>query len=417
MSDVLIQAENLGKKFCRRLRRSLWYGALDIGSDLLGRNGSKTHLRKEEFWALNNVSFKLKRGECLGLIGRNGAGKTTLLKIINNLMKLDYGHLQVKGRVGALIALGAGFNPLLSGRENVYVNGAVLGLTKKDVEKGMEEILDFAGIGDFIDAPVQSYSSGMAVRLGFAIATRFSPDVILLDEVLAVGDFGFQAKCLARINELKQKGAASILVSHNMTHMLQFADHCLWLEQGKIEDHGPTREIAQDYIDFVNSQENRQEETDLDASETAIYGGAHSNGSVSAVKVKLVDANGETTCRVGSFDPLRLEYSFRVDRSRPLGVTFALYREGGTRFSYLNNLLNEFEIKAGDNGLTTGVIEIDALGFAAGSYVLVMAIQDGVEYLHRAVAAKFEVTRAKQEKDIYGVSLVAIGHRWLETSK
>ena len=414
MSDILIQAENLGKKFCRRLRRSLWYGALDIGSDLLGRNGSSTHLRKEEFWALSEISFELKRGECLGLIGRNGAGKTTLLKLINNLMKPDSGRLQVRGRVGALIALGAGFNPLLTGRENVYVNGAVLGLTKREVEEGMDEILDFAGIGEFIDAPVQSYSSGMAVRLGFAIATRFSPDVILLDEVLAVGDFGFQAKCLARINELKQRGAASILVSHNMTHMLQFADHCLWLERGKIEDHGSTREIAQNYVDFVNSEENRQEETTLDASETAIYGGAHSNRSVSNVSVNLKDANGETIRRVGSFDPFRLEYSFRVDHSRPLGVTFALYREGGTRFSYLNNLLNEFEIKAGDGGVTAGVVEIDALGFAAGSYVLVVAIQDGVEYLHRAVAVKFEVTRAKQEKDIYGVSLVAIGHRWLK---
>jgi len=417
MSEVLIQADNLGKKFCRRLRRSLWYGALDIGSDLLGRNGTRANLRKEEFWALNEVSFALKRGECLGLIGRNGAGKTTLLKLINNLMKPDSGSLQVKGRVGALIALGAGFNPVLTGRENIYVNGAVLGLTKREVEDGMDEILDFAGIGEFIDAPVQSYSSGMGVRLGFAVATRFSPDVILLDEVLAVGDFGFQAKCLARINELKQKGAASILVSHNMTHMLQFADHCLWLEKGKKRDFGATREIAQNYVDFVNSESNRPEETKLDASETAIYGGAHSNGSVSQESVKLVDANGKTTCRVGSFDSFKLEYYFQIDRPRPLGVTFAIYKEGGTRFSYLNNLLNEFEVKAEENGEIDGVIEIDSLGFAAGSYVLVLAIQDGVEYLHRAVAAKFEVTRAKQEKDIYGAGLVAISHRWLEKNK
>ena len=332
-------------------------------------------------------------------------------------MKPDSGHIEVKGRIGALIALGAGFNPVLTGRENIYVNGAVLGLSKKEIEGGIDEILDFAGIDDFIDAPVQSYSSGMAVRLGFAVATRFSPDVILLDEVLAVGDFGFQTKCLARINELKQKGAASILVSHNMTHMLQFADRCIWLEQGKTQNSGITREIAQQYVDFVNSAENRQDEASLDVSQTALYGGAVSSEKIGEVSVKLVDANGTTTNQIGSFDSFRLEYSFRLDRPRSLGITFAFYRKGGTRFSYLNNLLNEFEIKPSDNGEVAGAVEIDALGFAAGSYVVVIAVQEGVEYLHRALAEQFEVTRAKQEKDIYGVSLVAIAHRWLEKTK
>src|SRR5206468_4283587 len=198
--NVLVHVEHVSRRFCRNLRRSLWYGIQDIARDLnpFGRNssGGSSSLRKDEFWAVNDVSFELRRGECLGLIGRNGAGKTTLLKMLNGLIKPDCGCIEIRGRVGALIALGAGFNPILTGRENIYVNGAVLGLTKREIDEKIEEIIDFAEIREFIDSPVQSYSSGMQVRLGFAMASSLNPDILLLDEVLAVGDMGFQAKCL-----------------------------------------------------------------------------------------------------------------------------------------------------------------------------------------------------------------------------
>ena len=154
----------------------------------------------EGVWAVNNVSFA--QAECLGLIGRNGAGKTTLLKMLNGLIKPDAGRIEMRGRVGALIALGAGFNPILTGRENIYVNGSVLGLTKKEIGAKLDEIVDFAEIGDFIDTPVQNYSSGMAVRLGFAVASSIRPDVLLIDEVLAVGDISFVLRCLNRVELL-----------------------------------------------------------------------------------------------------------------------------------------------------------------------------------------------------------------------
>ena len=188
--EVLVKVEGVSKKFCRDLKRSLWYGMKDISSELFGihQNGQ---LRKNEFWAVNDVNFELKRGECLGLIGHNGAGKSTLLKMLNGLIKPDKGTITMQGRIGALIELGAGFNPILTGRENIYNNGAVLGFSKKEIDEKFDAIVDFAEIDEFIDTPVQNYSSGMKVRLGFAVAAQMEPDVLIIDEVLAVGDIGF----------------------------------------------------------------------------------------------------------------------------------------------------------------------------------------------------------------------------------
>ncbi|MEM1013338.1 MAG: ATP-binding cassette domain-containing protein, partial [Planctomycetota bacterium] len=162
--DVLIKVDGVGKKFCRDLKRSLWYGVKDLAAEVTGRPGERDNLRRDEFWAVDDVSFEVRRGECLGLIGHNGAGKSTLLKMLNGLIKPDRGSITMRGRIGALIELGAGFNPILTGRENVYVNGSVLGMTKKEIDRKFDAILDFAEIEDFIDAPVQTYSSGMKVR-------------------------------------------------------------------------------------------------------------------------------------------------------------------------------------------------------------------------------------------------------------
>ena len=166
MSDTLVTVEHVSKKFCRTLKRSLWYGVRDVGSELIGQNNGHKNLRKEEFWAVRDVSLQLRRGETLGLIGHNGAGKTTLLRMLNGLIKPDEGRIKVRGRMQALIALGAGFNPVLTGRENIYVNASVLGISKAEIDRRFDQIVDFSGIEEFIDMPVQSYSSGMTVRLG-----------------------------------------------------------------------------------------------------------------------------------------------------------------------------------------------------------------------------------------------------------
>lgn len=244
MTDTLIKVENVSKKFCRSLKKSLWYGIQDIGGELTGRHTASDRLRDDEFWAVKDVSFELRRGECLGLIGRNGAGKTTLLRMLNGLIKPDQGRIEMHGRVGALIALGAGFNPILTGRENIQVNAAILGFSRKNLDTKLEEIVEFAELGPFIDSPVQSYSSGMVVRLGFAISTTMKPDVLLLDEVLAVGDAAFRHKCYHRIAKLMSQSAV-IMVSHSMDYIAQISTVVAMMQKGKAEVfHDPVQGIS-----------------------------------------------------------------------------------------------------------------------------------------------------------------------------
>jgi lipopolysaccharide transport system ATP-binding protein len=237
-NEFLVRVSGVSKKFCRDLKKSLWYGMKDVATELLPIKHSKLNiqnsedaLRPGEFWANKDISFKLKRGECIGLIGHNGAGKTTLLKMLNGLIKPDQGTIEMRGRVGALIALGAGFNPILTGRENIYVSGSILGLTKQEIDAKIEDIIDFAEIREFIDSPVQSYSSGMQVRLGFAVATAMDPDILILDEVLAVGDAAFRAKCLMRISQMMAK-ACVIFVSHSESQVRHICDRVVLLSNG-----------------------------------------------------------------------------------------------------------------------------------------------------------------------------------------
>lgn len=233
MTETLIKVDSLSKRFCRSLKRSLWYGLQDLGSELRGRrHGGNGELRPEEFWAVKDINFELSRGECLGLIGHNGAGKTTLLRMLNGLIKPDQGRIEMHGQVGALIALGAGFNPILTGRENIYISASVLGLSKRHVDTKLDEIIDFAEINEFIDTPVQNYSSGMNVRLGFAVAAvLIEPDILFLDEVLAVGDIGFVIKCLNTVRRLTENSAV-VFVSHNMQNISSFCTRVMVMDHG-----------------------------------------------------------------------------------------------------------------------------------------------------------------------------------------
>jgi lipopolysaccharide transport system ATP-binding protein len=173
-------------------------------------------LRKDEFWALDNISFNLKKGESLGIIGVNGSGKSTLLRLITGIFPPDMGRIAIRGKVGALIAVGAGFHPHMTGRENIYLNGTILGMTRKELNEKMDEIISFADIGDFLDAPVNTYSSGMRVRLGFAIAVHCEPDILLVDEILSVGDLAFRNKSMRKMAEFREKANALIFISHNL---------------------------------------------------------------------------------------------------------------------------------------------------------------------------------------------------------
>jgi len=257
-NEVLVRVEHLSKKFCKDLKTSLWYGVKDLYANVLGNKEERT-LRPEEFWAVKDINFELRRGECLGLIGHNGAGKSTLLKILNGLINPDDGKVTIKGRVGALIELGAGFNPIMSGRENIYNNGAILGFTKKEINAKVEKIIDFAEIREFIDMPVQNYSSGMKVRLGFAVAAQMEPDVLIIDEVLAVGDITFQLKCFNRIGELRKNGVAIILVSHNLHQITTFSNRGIALSKGNQLYYGEVEKSIEVYKDSLTGLDSDKE--------------------------------------------------------------------------------------------------------------------------------------------------------------
>jgi lipopolysaccharide transport system ATP-binding protein len=261
-APIVISVEGISKKFCRDLRRSLFYGVQDIAADLTGGRRHSNRLRPQEFWALQSISFQLRRGEALGLVGSNGAGKSTLMRIISGLIKPDVGQVRIRGRLAPLIALGAGFNPILTGRENIYANMSILGLTTRQIERRFQEVVEFAEIEEAIDAPVQTYSSGMAARLGFACAIYTEPDILLIDEVLAVGDARFKAKCYRRLYELKQNGVAFILVNHNAQAILNICDTAVYLSKGALVAQGEVNKVVDQYeqdlfVHNIERSENR----------------------------------------------------------------------------------------------------------------------------------------------------------------
>lgn len=236
-SETLITADSVSKKFCKSLKRSLLYGLTDVGRELVGLENRSESLRDGEFWAVKDVSLKVKRGEVLGIIGSNGAGKTTLLRLLSGLIKPDHGRIEVRGRVGAMIALGVGFNPVLTGRENVYASGALLGLKTSEIEVKYPSIVDYSELSEFMEMPVQNYSSGMRVRLGFAVASQLDPDVLLLDEILAVGDVAFRAKCINSMLEMANQ-CASIFISHNMAQISRICTSVMVLGHGECVYYG-----------------------------------------------------------------------------------------------------------------------------------------------------------------------------------
>jgi lipopolysaccharide transport system ATP-binding protein len=223
------------------------YGMLDLAKSFVGRCPKTAMPRRDEFWALEDVEFDLKPGEGVGLLGPNGSGKTTLLRLISGIFPPDKGEISVHGRIGALIALGAGFHPHMTGRENIYLNGVILGMSRREIDVKYDEIVSFADIPDFLDAPVATYSSGMKARLGFAIAISIDPDILLVDEVLAVGDIRFRSKCYQRIAVLRKAGTAVVLVSHNPLLIQHVCERSVYLSGGKVKCVGPTDDVIRKF--------------------------------------------------------------------------------------------------------------------------------------------------------------------------
>lgn len=239
-NDVILDADHVWKIYCRHLKRAMWYGIKELGRQVTGRGCNRDHndLRQGEFFAVRDASFQVNRGECLAMIGPNGAGKSTMLKMINGLIRPDAGSISIKGKIGALIELGTGFNPILSGRENIYINATVLGMKKKEVDVLFDQIVEFAELGHVINDPIKTYSTGMRMRLGFSVAANLRPQLLLMDEVLAVGDVGFRMKCFAHLNELVKNGVSIILVTHAVGMLQRVATRSVVFGQGKIVHDG-----------------------------------------------------------------------------------------------------------------------------------------------------------------------------------
>jgi lipopolysaccharide transport system ATP-binding protein len=251
LDDTVIRSEGVSKKFCLNLKRSILYGTHDVFRSMFGLPYHTGHLRKGEFWALDDISFELKKGEVLGIIGVNGSGKSTLLRLLTGIFPPDKGRITVKGRVGSLIAVGAGFHPYMTGRENIALNGTILGMTKKEIREKFDSIVDFAEIGDFLEAPVSTYSSGMGVRLGFAIAVHCNPDILLVDEVLSVGDIGFRNKSLRHMAQLREKAKAIVFISHNLEQVRVLCSRVIVLDKGKIVHSGETHSSCARYEELA----------------------------------------------------------------------------------------------------------------------------------------------------------------------
>jgi lipopolysaccharide transport system ATP-binding protein len=257
MSQAIITVENLGKKYSIRHERNKRYTALrdvitDKAKSFFRRDGNQVNATREAFWALKNVSFDVRRGEVVGIIGRNGAGKTTLLKILSRITEPTEGRVRITGRVASLLEVGTGFHPELTGRENIFLNGAILGMTRAEIKRKFDEIVDFAEVEQFLDTPVKRYSSGMYVRLAFAVAAHLEPEILVIDEVLAVGDAQFQKKCLGKMESVSRlEGRTVLFVSHNMAAVEALCSSGMVLASGLVIAQGDTPSMVQTYLDQV----------------------------------------------------------------------------------------------------------------------------------------------------------------------
>lgn len=408
MSDIAIRVEGVSKKYCRSIKKSIIYGLADIGRNMLGLGSQPGLLRNDEFWAVDDISFDVERGQTLGLIGANGSGKTTLLKMLNGIFWPDRGKISVRGRVGALIAVGAGFHPLLTGRENIYVNGAILGIGRKAISKQFDAIVEFSGIKDSLDTPVKYYSSGMFVRLGFAVAIHCEPEILLIDEVLAVGDIDFRAKCTRKLKELSNQGVTKIFVSHDLNSVLVICDKTIHLSRGKIRLYGPTREVVSHY----KVEALRESNNEFIESHQIRYG----TRQVEIKKVAFLDKDGKACelFRRGEFFRVRISFEAKGRVERP-NFSIGFYTQDGVLIS---------KPITRDHGVVVESIEkegeasysIPALPFNVGKYFVSVGCWDSlsrVAYDHHEQLYDFMVEEGAIDGKIQErFGLVTIPGQW-----
>jgi len=322
----------------------------------------------ETIWALKEVSFEIKRGEVVGIIGRNGAGKTTLLKILSRITEPTEGYAEIRGRVGSLLEVGTGFHPELTGRENIYLNGAILGMRKAAIEQKFDEIVDFAEIEKFIDTPVKHYSSGMYVRLAFAVAAHLEPEILLVDEVLAVGDAAFQKKCLAKMGDVAEQGRTVLFVSHNMVALQSLCQRAVLLQEGSVVEEGETISVINSYLDQSAAYTLEQRWTQVDS--------APGNELVRLHSARILTDEGTVPDRITVWTPINLEFCYwNLVPDVKLNLSLILYNSQGTIvFNTTSSFESQWHGKPFSKGMFRSCCAVPGKLLNDGSYYLDLLI-------------------------------------------
>lgn len=388
MGDTVIQIESLWKEYRlgvinhRTLTHDLqsWWskvrGKEDPNAPIGSSPFSATSHPEDRFWALRDVSFEVKQGELLGIIGRNGAGKSTLLKILSQVTAPTRGEVRFKGRIASLLEVGTGFHPELTGRENVFLNGAILGMSKADIRRNIDEIVAFADVEKFIDTPVKRYSSGMYVRLAFAVAAHLEPDILVVDEVLAVGDAQFQNKCLAKMEDVGKQGRTILFVSHNMAAIQSLCPRACLLEAGKVVQMGASGEVVSSYLGRLFSTSGMR---DLSERKDRVGGSA-----LRLLSFDVADASGASMADIPCGKPARLVLKFRVFSGNLNNLRFGISlidKNSGKYFTELNSYYGSRDVFSCGPGVYTFSFSVKKMPLAPGQYHLNFIVTSGLEVL------------------------------------
>ena len=397
-----------------------------LKSALLQRSILRDLRPSDTFPALTDVSFTVPKGSTYGVIGRNGSGKSSALKLVAGITKPTSGTVRVEGRISALIELGAGFHPEISGRENVFINGIMLGLSKREIHERFDDIVDFAELREFIDAPVKTYSSGMYMRLGFAVAIHVDPDVLLVDEVLAVGDEGFTHKCLDKFAEFRRRGKTILLVTHSLNLVERFCDEALWLDEGRVQAHGDPKRVVGAYLTAVEEGEDQlmaattaravedaqppaEQPADPTSDMFQATEGRWGSREVEIVDVALLDAAGQPSHVFHTGEAFAIRVRVRAQQPTDDCVFgIGLFNADGVCCYGTNTFLEEMQ-PASISGEADATIAIDSLDLVEGTYKLDVAVhkRDGYPYDYHRLLYTFRVKSRTHDVGIYRPR-----HRW-----
>ena len=402
-----IKLENISKKF--RIR-NLKTQHTTLKSLLLRK--SRFPKGNDLLYALKDISTSIERGKTVGIIGHNGSGKSTLLKIISKIYRPDTGRIKVNGRISTLIELGAGFHPEFSGRENVFINGIILGLSKKEIKNRFDSIVEYANLENFIDAPVRTYSSGMYMRLGFSIAVNVEPDILLIDEILAVGDEAFSRKCNDRIEDLQKKGKTLLIVSHDLQAIEKWCDEVIWMNQGMINEIGPPHKVMEKYKKSIsNSDHGSDRGNALSLKKAAIgkHGRRWGTKEIEIVSIRLLNSKNEESSAYKTGERMTIEIGYKENKpvSNPV-FGFAFFRSDGVCcYGSNTNIENIPLVKLKKDGFVH--IDIKRLDFISGLYHLDIAIHDKNDYTfdHLSHCLSFLIS-----SDINDTGIFRVKHKW-----